>query len=77
MTVKYDTLLTNCGFRVPVGFVSIYIPLFFWLNITFLSLLCQCMYICESDLVNVWTSEICARLIIFLNRTISNSVKLS
>ena len=77
MTVKYDTLLAKCGFRV--GFVSIYIYIyyFFWLNITFLSLPCQCVYICESDLVNVWTSEICAGLIIFLNPTISNSVKLS
>jgi len=62
VTVTYDTLLTNCGFRVD--FVSKYIP-------------CQCMYICKSDFVNVWTSEICVRLIRFLNRTISNSVKLS
>ena len=54
-----------------------YIYSFFWLNITFFSLPCQCVYICESDLVNVWTSEICARLMIFLNRTFSNSVKSS
>jgi len=70
VTVKYDTLLTNCGFRVC--FVSKYIP--FLLNITFLSLPCQCVYICISDFVNVWTCEICVR---FLSRTISNSVKLS
>jgi len=63
-----------CGFRV--GFVSKYIPLL--LDISFLSLPCQCVYtcICKSDFVNVWTSEICVRLIRFLNRTISNSVKL-
>ena len=73
MTVKYDTPLTNCGFRV--GFVSIYIP--FFVKQTFLSLLSKCVYICKSDLVNVWTSEICVRLIRFLNQTISNSVKLS
>jgi len=73
VTVKYDTLLTNCGFRV--GFVSKYILLL--LNITFFSLPCQCVYIFKSDFVNVWTSEICVRLIRFLNRTISNSVKLS
>jgi len=35
------------------------------------------VFICKSDFVNVWTSEICVRLIRFLNRTISNSVKLS
>ena len=54
MTVKYDTLLTNC--RLRVGFVSIYIP-FFLLNITFLSLPCQCVYICESDSVNISKSD--------------------
>jgi len=47
------------------------------LNITFLSLHCQCVYIGKSDFVNFWTSEICVRLIRFLNRTFSNSVKLS
>ena len=72
MTVKYDTLLTNCGFRV--GFVGKYIP--FLLNIKFLSFPCQCVYICKSDFVNVWTSEICVRLIRFLYRTISYSVKI-
>ena len=59
MTVTYDTHLTNCGFRV--GFVSKYIP--FLLNITFLSLSCQCVYICKSDFVNVWTRDSCVRLI--------------
>jgi len=70
VAAKYDTLLTNCGFRV--GFVSKYISFLF--NITFLSLPCQCVFICKS---HFWTSEICVRLIRFLNRTISNSVKLS
>jgi len=72
VTVKYDTLSTNCGFRV--GFVGKYIP--FLLNIKFLSFPCQCVYICKSDFVNVWTSEICVRLIRFLYRTISYSVKI-
>jgi len=73
VTVEYDTILTNCGFRV--SFVNKYVP--FLLNITFLSLPCQCVYICKSDFVNVWTSGICLRLIRFLNRTVSNRVKLS
>jgi len=73
VAILYDILLTNCGFRV--GFVSKYTS--FLLNITFLSLPCQCVFICQSDLVNAWTSEICVRIIRFLNRTISNSVKLS
>ena len=47
MAIKYDTLLTNCG--LIVGFVSKYIP--FLLNITFLSLPCQYVFICKSDFV--------------------------
>jgi len=72
MAVLYDTLLTNFGFRV--GFVSKYIP-FFWLNITFLSLSCQCVFICKSALVKGEMSDSFTNYNYVGNTKVSVSIK--